>query len=343
MKKKYLFACIFILTAAFISFGYFQFDFLGEDEEEIAIAKAESVTAQFINQIYRAYFTGDLSELKQFVAEKDTEGIIRDILKEKGIDLEAPRMRIMGGTIDLPGFDDPTHFEDGSVLLSRTVGSTTSDLLASIIPGIYTHCGLLDQDLYTSNDADAGCIITADLSGVTYETWNDWANYDGTSKIVTKLNVKADPGVWPQPWQLYRAQRWIRWYMGWTIYSFLKLNLDPVSRWDPIRWYCSKTVWRVLNRRGLDLDVENVDLYTTADMYQNENSPYYVRSSILYQLLKKYVGEYIAEKKLWAALEECITPDEIRFATTDEPFGTVGGPLDFQSKESWGNINIDPY
>ena len=326
MKKKYSIGFTFTIAAALVSFGFLQLDLQREEEQEIAIAKAEAITAQFINQIYRAHFTGDLSELKQFVAEKDTEGIIRGVLKEKGIDLKAPRMWITGGSVGLFPFDNSQggNFEDGSVLLSRTVGSTTSDLLASIIPCIYTHSGLLDQELYTGNDA--GCIVTADLSGVTYESWNDWNNFDGTGKIVTKLNVEKVHGVWPKPWQLYRAQRWIRWYLGWTIYSFLKLNLDPVSRWDPIRWYCSKTVWRVLNRRGLDLDVENTDWYGSS----LQEALYNVRDSILYVLVERFLGRDKAEEKLLAALDECITPDEIRFATT-----TFGYPLDIGSKKSW--------
>lgn len=329
MSKKVLLGLTVFLGFSLVCFGFFQMDFRGEQEEEnIAVAKAEALTAQFINQVYRAHFTGDLSELKQFLAEKDTEGVIQGVLEEQGIDLEAPRLRILS-SIYLPPFDNSnndSNFEDGSVLLSGTKES----LIHLVIPGIYTHAGLLDQDLYTG--PNAGCVITANLEGVTYETWNDWASYDGAGKIVTKLNVEEAPGVWPKARRLTRAQRWIRRYMGWTIYSFLKLNLDPVSRWDPFRWYCSKTVWRVLHRRGLNLDVENEDWYGST----LQKSLYKVRDSFLYQLIAKWLGPEKAEEKLWAALEECIAPDEIRFATTPPPSGTAGGPLDPESKETWG-------
>jgi len=39
------------------------------------------------------------------VAKKDSDGVIKGLLREKGIDLEAPRrMRMMGDVVRLPDF-----------------------------------------------------------------------------------------------------------------------------------------------------------------------------------------------------------------------------------------------
>lgn len=334
MKKKYGIAVGFVLAAALVCYGFFQLDISQDERDEIAIAKAEARTAQFVNLAYKAYFTGDLSELKQYLAEKDSEGVVRGLLQERGIDLDAPRMRIMGMlSVVLPPFSDTEYFEDGSVLCSRTVGSTTSDLVHWIFPGIYTHNGLLDQDLYF--EADDGCVITANLEGVTYETWNDWSN----ATTVTRLNLAS--GHKPASWKLNYAQRWIRWYMGWTIYSFLKLNLEPISRWDFLRWYCSKTVWRVYNKIGID--VENATWHGMdldhEGVWTNEDKRDVMRTSGLYQIYKGFLialgidedtATWLADCKLWRVLKEDITPDEIRFATT-----LFGGPLDPDAR-TWG-------
>jgi len=372
MKKKYFIAIGFILAATLVAYGFFQLNFQGEDEEQIAIAKAQALTGQFINKIYRAHFTGNLSELREFVAKKDSDGVIKNLLREKGIDLEAPpRMRMMGVTdvVGLPDFSS-SSFIDGSVLLSRTLGSTTSDLIASIIPGLYTHCGVLDQKLCSDSDLNAGCIITANLDGVTYETYDEWNVVgDATGKIVTKLNPSDGP-----PSGLYGphgAKKWIQRYMGWTIYSFLRLNLEAVSRWDPFRWYCSKTVWRVLYKAGLrgDInDVENANWYginpnAKYEWFNTSKLDYELQYSILYQLYKGLLMKFgisegrattLTNNKLWRVLKEVITPDEVRFAATNPSeitpaefgiiaqlpsftilSGTEGGPLSSGSLESW--------
>lgn len=304
MRKIILIGATLILTASIICFGFFELDFQEENEKEIAMAKAQAMTAQVIDQAYKAYFTGDLTEFREFLDERDSGRVVRRLLEKNGIDIDTPRIRILTG-LGLPLFDQ-FPFSDGDVLLSGTKGS----IIGWVIPGYYTHCGVLDQELYTG--PDAGCVITANLEGVTYETYNDWNAGTWDEKIVTQLRVENI-----SKWRMNWAQNSImRWYQGWTIYAFLKLNLDPVSRWDPWRWYCSKTVWRVFKKAGVDL--ENAGYYfTTPGLIEDimENSGLYQ----LYFAFLKALGfseseaQAMATEKLVNALDECITPDEIRF------------------------------
>ena len=249
MKKKLFLGAVMDLAVFLVCFGLLGFDIQNEDEVDPAIAQAQAKTAQFVDMVYRAHFTGDMSELKEYLEQKDPDGIVRKLMKKNRIRLDTPRVRRMdatGGTLPFVEFTDKT------ILLSATEGS----IIYLVLPGMYTHCGSFDLEKYNGNDLDQGCIITANLDGVTYETPLEW--YYGDGKMVSQL----EPNKGVSYWRLNKAQNSImRWYKGWTIYSFLKLNLDPVSRWDPWRWYCSKTVWRVFKKARLD--VENKKYYTS--------------------------------------------------------------------------------
>lgn len=324
MKKKYLIAVIFVLAATLASYGFYQFGFQGEDEEQIAIAKAQALTAQVIDQAYRAYFTGDLFEFKKFLAKKDPDGIVRSLLKKNGIDINAPRVRIMTG-VGLPPFKGKNSpFKDGDIILSGTKGS----IIGWVLPGEYTHCGVLNEELYAG--PDSGCVLTANLDGVTYETYTDWNSGSPAEKIVTLLRSVKPISRWLMNW----AQNSIwRWYHDWTIYAFLKLNLDPVSRWDPLRWYCSKTVWRVYKKVGKN--VENADYYFDGEFPDWQNV---MENSGLFQLyvallVKLGIDEdtaiEMATEKLMNASDECITPDEIRYDNDLGEIASWGTPIMF--------------
>jgi hypothetical protein len=299
-----------------------------DDSMQQAMDEAAQKTSEFVEVAVRSYMTGETSELKAYLADRDEENVIGDLLIKQGIDLDrnVPRMAIP--SVDLPDFALHEGFEDGSVLLSRHTGHPTSDLLAWIIPGLYTHTGVLDQELYTG--PDAGCVITANLDGVTYETYNDWAG----ATTVTKLNVDGDAVTWPHP-QFNAAQQWLMsTYQGSTLYAFLRLNLEPITRENQLFWYCSKTNWRVFDLVGID--VENANWY--------DGKLDQLRQSGLYQLYRAFLALFLpdawaarlADAKLVRVVTELITPDEVRFATSDNPDGSEGGALDPSSRETWG-------
>ena len=317
MRKKLFLGAALVLAVSLVCFGLLGFDIQNEDEVDPAIAQAQAKTAQFVDMVYRAHFTGDMSELKEYLEQKDTDGIVRDLMEKNRIRLGTPRVRRMEATGTLP-FGD---FTDKTILLSATEGS----IIYLVLPGMYTHCGSFDEQKYAATDPNQGCIITANLDGVTYETPSEWNNGVGFDKTVIRL----EPNNRVSSWRLNWAQNSImRWYQGWTIYSFLKLNLDPVSRWGPWRWYCSKTVWRVFKKAGLN--VENAQYY-------NENTEIVTNimdNSVLFQLYKGLliklgidpgVAQAMAYNKLINALDECITPDEIRFSGNLLLKGTWGG------------------
>ena len=316
MKKKLFLGAVMVLAVFLVCFGLLGFDIQNEEEVDPAIAQAQAKTAQFVDMVYRAHFTGDMSELKEYLEQKDTDGIVRNLMKKNRIRLDTPRVRRMqatGGTT-LP-FGE---FSDQTILLSATKGS----IIFLVIPGMYTHCGSLDFDKYNGDDLDQGCIITANLDGVTYETPSEWNSGVGIDKMVSRLepNNELSGLNWAQ-------NSIMRWYQGWTIYSFLKLNLDPVSRWGPWRWYCSKTVWRVFKKAGLN--VENTHYYDNPNIVSN-----IMDNSLLFQLYKGLLiklgidpetAHAMAYEKLINALDECITPDEIRFSGNLSRIFTWGG------------------
>ncbi len=314
MKKKLFLGAVMVLAVSLVCFGLLGFNIQNEEEVDPAIAQAQAKTAQFVDMVYRAYFTGDMSELKEYLEQNDTEGIVRDLMKKNRIRLGTSRVRRMETAGQILPFGD---FTDRTVLLSATEGS----IIFLVLPGMYTHCGSFDKQKYAATDPDQGCIITANLDGVTYETPSEW--YYGDGKMVSRLEAQ---GV--NSWRLNWAQNSImRWYQGWTIYSFLKLNLDPVSRWGPWRWYCSKTVWRVFKKAGLD--VENTHYYDDPTIVSN-----IMDNSLLFQLYKGLliklgidpgVAQAMAKEKLINALDECITPDEIRFSENLLKISTWGG------------------
>ena len=328
MKVRIL--LVFALSAALIIIGCSkkaispQFD--SDDQVQDAIDKAGVKTTEVVNLAIKASFNGDPSELLEYLDTEDTDGVVKRLLEENGIDLKAQLGKTFDG-LDLPGFDSSV-FEDGSALLSRTVGSPTSDLIAWILPGIYTHTGMLNQELYTG--PDAGCVITANLDGVTYETYNDWNG----ATTVTKLNVDADYVEWPHPNLDYFQNRFINFYQGWTLYAFLRLNLEAIPRTSHLFWYCSKTTWKVFST--MDIDVENATWYDNKLEILRTSGLYQIYRAFLMLFLPEDVATALADAKIMRVVGELITPDEVRFATSDQPDGTEGGALDPNSTETWG-------
>ena len=296
---------------------------------EQAMAEVDAKAAEIVNLMVRAGFTGDVSELKAYVDHDDPDGVLRRLLDENGIDLEVP---VLKGTteesVGLPVFTPENSFEDGTVLLSKTLGTPTGDLLNWVFNLEYSHCGMLDIEVY-EEDPNKGCIITANTEdGLTYETYDDWDIIPvGATKKVTAMNVTDRPSWWDKRlwWggnPLDNAQSTIyNIYQG-CPYSFFWLNLEPVPRWGPVFWYCSKTTWRIFIKlllnvenptwHGINLNVEGV--WTDPDKYEE------CTSSGLYQLLVALYSlcpdiedpVWEADKKTWRNLKELITPDEIR-------------------------------
>ena len=92
------------------------------------------------------------------------------------------------------------------------------------------------------------------------------------------------------------------------------------------------------NWHGLNLDNEGewVDLDKLNYIRSNSGLYQIIYACYLLSGIPEDEAEELATKKLWRNLKELITPDEIRFATTDNPDGTMGGDLDPTTLQTWG-------
>lgn len=132
---------------------------------------------------------GDTSKLEAYLKEEDRDGVVQRVLAENGLRPGAEQFLWWSPpNVHLPDFAGG-EFADGDVLVNRNTRSFTSNFIAWLYLGTYTHCGVLDKDMAQAQpgNPDAPCVITAtlntELSGVTYETWRDW----NASTLVTRL------------------------------------------------------------------------------------------------------------------------------------------------------------
>jgi len=185
--------------------------------------------ARVVNLMVEGSFTGEESGIRAYLDGGAHGRAVRELLVKDGLDPEAPQAKFFWLFPRLPKFGD-TAYAQGDILLSRDICSWTSNLLAWLLQSRYTHCGVLDRDLFLASQGgadprDIGCILSATLneevSGVSYETWRDWS----TASTVTQLRVKAPyAGVIPA---LHLAEIQAVFNDATTEYSFL--YVDPAT------------------------------------------------------------------------------------------------------------------
>lgn len=294
-----------------------------QSEQDNAVLYAEEKTAEFFNLALQAKSPEDFNNLKKLLAKADLQGEIKSSMQMKGLSLKYSPSKIPS-ILGLPPFTS-TNFIDGTVLLSRSKGDFFSDLTYWFLIADYTHSGDLDKDQAT-NDPDKGCVLTADLRGVTYQTYNEWNG----STTVTKI----DPKSMYTPDKLNSAQSEIASYIGKTLYAFITLRLKPISRDDELYWYCSKTVWRLFNSSYMNMDVENEYFYNPQRFVKlRESGLYQLYYGFLKRFLPDWLAKILADAKLKEIVSELITPDEVAYATPE--YGN--GDLVESSRHTWGD------
>ncbi len=301
----------------------------GQSEQNDAVSYAEEKTAEFFNLALQAKSSEDFNNLEKLLAKVDLQGEIKSSMQMKGLSLKYSSVKTTPSILGLPSFtgDD---FIDGTVLLSKTKGDFFSDLTYWFLIADYTHSGDLDKDQAT-DDPDKGCVLTADLRGVTYQTYNEWNN----STTVTKI----DPTNNYTPDNLNSAQSEIASYIEkTTYYAFITLRLKPISRDDELYWYCSKTVWRLFDSSYMKMDVENEYFYFDENQRfakLRESGMYQLYYAFLKHFLPDWLARILADAKLKEIVSELITPDEVAYATSE--YGN--GDLVESSRHTWGDTS----
>lgn len=298
-----------------------------------AVALAEQETAEEFDLIVRARHANDPAPLREYLQDHDPNGELKTLMKQHNIETDLQQLAKPGEFL-FPVED--LELFDGDILIIKTIGS----IMELLIPGEYTHCGVFDAELFQGNLSDK-CLLSATLgfnaegnfvNGVTYESFADWSGA-GKLAVMRKASISESGGLDDAQWAI--ASRINR-----SAYAFLYLNLEPVYRFDPFLWYCSKTSWRVYDL--LNIDIEYAEYYGSYSTDGFEPSDEFIeltdrdgeRDSFLFILYYRNVKRHLwwhprKEQKAqeiaeaWAArvLTELISPDEIRYATGDN------GPL----------------
>jgi hypothetical protein len=165
--------------------------------------------------------------------------------------------------------------------------------------------------------------------GVRYQTYDELYLANETWAL-----LRVGDGVLPDGW----AADFVDDYnVETTQYSFLHLDFRPVSKDDEYWWYCSKVpyrVWRDFGETagGNPVNVEAEDLYGLTDpeglwTIQRDSVLYKIYSCWYYRLprwLRRFART--PDEVLITALDELVTPDELRMAETVDLL-TVWGDL----------------
>ena len=231
-------------------------------------------------------------------------------------DPSIPAARASSGksSSDYEPMPDMPFNTDGAIYLS----GGTSDMVGTVIdwvspknfPGNYYHGAVLDLDKYDPNDEDVYCLETAVTKGAGYETANNWR---------TKVNARVmNPNFTVNKAKLDSAQKALDKYCDMNNtdvnYGFFKNTVDifnPVTKDDTKTWYCTKVVWAVYDKYGIDIDTNSNQIdYTTSGLYSIVKSFYGVKYFYSSSKRDKAVKEYIetAKKTLVLAEEIYLSP-----------------------------------
>jgi hypothetical protein len=282
----------------------------GMDGEPADTAAWETSVTEDFNAVLAALGTdGAASAMAWYDAKYDT-----DLSSEFSDDL-GTQARFAGGSSSYPPLTDLPFSLDGSVYLSG--GST--DLVGSVIgwvapknlPGGYFHGASLDIDKVDPNNADMPCLLTAIPKGAGYETVNEWRG---------KVNVCVlNPNAALTKSRLDSAQLALDYYCKPSNtnqeYGFFKnyVNIfNVVSKSDTYTWYCTKVVWSIFNKYGIEIDSNSTAVdFTKSGLYSlvktYYKTIYFYSSSKANSAINAYIAD--ARSKIVLAEEIMLSPN----------------------------------
>ncbi len=313
--------------------------YIAEDTPEAAesiesVEDMEAAAQKTLDLYMSSAATGDRSKLDAFVKANALEGELGGEIDSALQPAPVPRW--------IPGAPDPPYFDaelapgvplyrDGDVLTFSGSGTINGALFDLILINAYGHAGMVDRDMVdtgTGYTTGTPCVVSSCMpEGVRYQTYEELYMANETWAL---LRV-ADGGL-SEGWG---AEFTTRYNVDTTEYSFLHLSFRPVTKEDEYWWYCSKVPYRVWRDAGESstgdpvlLEAEN--FYELADP---EGLWIIERDSILYKIyscwyyrLPRWLRRYARtpDEVLQQALDELVTPDELRMAETLVPLAVWG-------------------
>lgn len=213
-----------------------------------------------------------------------------------------------GGSSKYPALTDMPFKVDGAVYLS----GGTSDLVGTVIdwvspktfPGSYYHGAVLDYDKYDPNNENVYCLETAISKGSGYETAYDWRHKVNACVLNPKTALNKT--------KLDAAQKFMDYYCDMNNknveYGFFKHKVDIfdiVTKSDMYTWYCTKVVWWVYNKYGIDIDSNSTRVdFTTSGLYTLVKDFYAVRYFYSSSKRNAAINDYLATARSDIVLAE---------------------------------------
>ncbi len=207
-----------------------------------------------------------------------------------------------------PALTDMPFAVDGAVYLS----GGTSDLVGTVIdwvspktfPGSYYHGAVLDLDKYDPNNEDNYCLETAITKGAGYESATEWRNKVNARVLYPNSSLNKS--------KLDAAQAYMDYYCDMNNknmeYGFFKNTVDifnVVTKEDLYTWYCTKVVWHVYNKYGIDIDSNSDQIdFTTSGLYSIVKAYYSVKYFYSSSKKNKAINDYMASAKKNIVLAE---------------------------------------
>jgi hypothetical protein len=208
---------------------------------------------------------------------------------------------------DYPPLADLPIAHDGDVYLSGGVSDAVSAVITWVAPNVtrgnYVHGAVIDTNKFDPTNLDCACFQTAVASGAAYETPNEWMRKPNVAVMTPAFSVNNS--------SLQSSQAAVDAYCSGSIptsYGFFKNMVDitsQVTKSDNSYWYCTKTVWRVYNGMGVDIDSNSplID-WTTSGLYSVVKAYYKTIYFWSPSLANKKLNEYIANTRSNLVLAE---------------------------------------
>ncbi|GEM_PF-6013516 len=308
MKKVLilLLSCLAVFALFFFVMSCSQQAGPSQGELNNAEAKASEATQKVVDLLAE----NDNEALADYLATEDPSGEVAALVDSYKLEQAMAAKDTTGVTFD------PADYENGDVLVFQGSGeSWQGNLMSLILVGTFGHAGVLDKDLADDIEGNASVLsATIDYD----EETGTWINglclqdpYElaaGSVAIGRFAAVSTDASIMAA--YLLASEEWMA--SNPSLYAFLHLNLDPVSRDDDLLWYCSKVPWRFYND-NFGVNVEDAEFYFEDGKWQAfQDTAFY---KIYYALLRRFLparwATYLANRKLKKVLRELITPDEL--------------------------------
>jgi len=307
----------------------------GPDHTLQSVAEMEEGAQETIDLLMEASASGDRTELDSFLRENDPSGELTAIADEALA--ASPSARWIDPYPPPPPFDE-SIYGDGDVLVFSGTGTITSLLFDLILINAYGHAGIVDRtmvDTATAYTSGTPCIVSSTLpEGVRYQTYEELVTGNETWTLLSVSDnapgVSLAPGWGEAFTTAYPTDE--------TAYSFLHLDFRPVSREDSFWWYCSKVPYRVWRDLAmLPPEVDRIELEATwlYELGDSEGIWTIQRQSILYRIYAYWYNclpwwmrrhARTPDQVLVEALDELVTPDELRAVFGSTPKATWGDP-----------------